>query len=333
MSTIKDCRKLVVRPKIRGVPYYGTTMCQATYKSGKPCKNKAYWNSGGTFTCGVHKKDGAVKLKKDPNAAASKKQDLAEHQVTVENTRTENQVAGRRGTVTASKLRMMKPVPHKKGYASIFPNFKHTKRTDGIGMSKLSPKSLGPVNHRMPAALLPPAQSIENYHQHAKFWKFELRSNGLPTEDAHSLRIRAYKSKTADRHKHSRQKLKAAVKGGNINVPEYSLFYSSTGEPRKYNYLQSRFFYCHYFEELAQKEAEFATLKKMVEDGYNVNLIGYDSYEPAQTAEGLWKQYNNTSKPFGHELVLCALLILNDPEDYPWNRFRREHPELYADMI
>ena len=39
--------------------------------------------------------------------------------------------------------------------------------------------------------------------------------------------------------------------------------------------------------------------------------------------KALWQAYNDTSRPFGHELVLYTLLMLERKEDYPWNRYRR----------
>ena len=74
-----------------------------------------------------------------------------------------------------SKFRMMKKPEYKKGYLNVFPNSKHQDRKDGFGCASLSPKSLGPVQHTMPN--LPPAFNIENYHQFAKFWAFELDKN------------------------------------------------------------------------------------------------------------------------------------------------------------
>jgi hypothetical protein len=73
-------------------------------------------------------------------------------------------------------MHMMKPVAYIDGFLNVYPNFRHGKRQDGIGCSRLSPKSLGQVNHNMPG--LPPAVSLENFHQCAKFFRFELDDQG-----------------------------------------------------------------------------------------------------------------------------------------------------------
>ena len=67
---------------------------------------------------------------------------------------------------------MMKKPELIDGYLNVFPNYKHQNRKDGYGCAKLSPKSLGPVNHGMPN--LPIAKNIENYHQFAKFWDYSI---------------------------------------------------------------------------------------------------------------------------------------------------------------
>ena len=121
----------------------------------------------------------------------------------------------KKGTVTVSKLRMMKKPESISGFMNVFPNFKHQNRTDGYGCARLSPKSLGPVEHGMPN--LPTAKNIENYHQFAKFWKFELDENGKVKPEFFQKRIDAYNSDIAYRHKYDRKTLKEY--GPNINIP------------------------------------------------------------------------------------------------------------------
>lgn len=58
------------------------------------------------------------------------------------------------------------------------------------------------------------------------------------------------------------------------------------------------------------------------------------SHEHASRHSGhdLYWHYCNPGHPFGHEMVLHALLVLDDPADYPWNRYRREHPAPYENV-
>ena len=94
-------------------------------------------------------------------------------------------------------------------------------------------------------------------------------------------------------------------------------------------YLECRYMYCREYQRLVVQESEFSTLRKMIEqEGCNVQLIGYDAYDVGQKTP--YECYLDTSRPFGHELVLYTLLVESDPEQYPWNRYRRENPQVYA---
>ena len=79
---------------------------------------------------------------------------------------------------------------------------------------------------------------------------------------------------------------------------------------------------------LENVQTEFKKLKKALRNGFNLNIVGYDGYH---VDKSLWECYNDVSRPFGHELVLYTLLTIENPEDYPWNRFYRENEEIYRD--
>lgn len=304
------------------VPRYGEVKCQSTTKAGKDCSNMAYYAVGTKCYCGVHSnKDDPNRreLKKDTSLKAEqqKNRDQRSNDAQIENIK-----QGKRGELTVSKMPMIKQAIYLDGYVNVYPNFKHGGRKDGLGMPRLSPKSLGPVEHVMPN--LPPARSIENYHQFAKFWSFELTDEGLPTREAMEQRIDAYKSDVPHRHKHDREILKK-YGTGNVNIPAFSLYYTKSAEPRQYTYLECRYFYCYYYEKLTQEEPDFHKLKDMLSQGYNLNISGYDGYAPVDPM----KMYLDTSRPFGHEMVLYCLLI----NKYPWKTYREQHPKLYQDMF
>uniref|UniRef100_A0A6C0J4E0 Uncharacterized protein n=1 Tax=viral metagenome TaxID=1070528 RepID=A0A6C0J4E0_9ZZZZ len=206
------------------------------------------------------------------------------------------------------------------GYLNVFPNYRHNARKDGYGCSELSPKSLGPIEHNMPG--LPTALNLENFHQYAKFWSFEIDINDMPTEQTLHHRIKGYQSKIPARHKHSNDILS---KYGNVNAPKYSLYYRSDGTPLKYSYLECRYFYCHYYELLATETKSYKELLHKIKQGYNLNIVGYDGYPPS----GHIEMYLDISKPYGHEMVLYALLTIPETCSYPWNIYNREHKELY----
>jgi len=327
--------KLPVKPAKAVQPlqliYYGEMKCEAKYGSGDDCRNNAYFEYDSKYLCGVHSKkyEGKrVQLPKNPNKGQIKKDEQELRDKNVESEMKKNKKAGRAGDVILRKLKMMAGVPHVDGYQSVLPNFKHGGRKDALGLSGLSPKSLGPVNHVMPN--LPPAATIEDYHQQAKFWSFELDSNGSPTEEAFEARIAAYIKGSADRHKHSKDVLKKYSKTGNINVPEYSIFYDPLGNEHRYTYLECRYFYCHYFELLAGTHPQFQILSNLRKGGTNLNIIGYDSYPPTDNYNLM---YLDTSKPFGHELVLYCMLVQDHPADYPWNQYRSAHSGIYKNMF
>jgi len=287
-------------------PFYGETLCSSKVRTtGKQCTNYAYYNNNGLFLCGVHSKKGTrTTLIRNPNAKQHKEQILREMYAEIDDVAKNNDGPGH---VTVSKMHMIKNPEYRTGYLNVFPNYRHNHRKDGYGCSELSPKSLGPVEHNMPG--LPVAINIENFHQYAKFWSFELDDNDMPTKEALCYRIKGYKSNIPERHKHSKEVL---VKYGNINVPKYSLYYRSDGTPLKYSYLECRYFYCHYYELLATQTKSYIELLDKIEKGYNLNIVGYDGYPPI----GHMDMYLDTSKPYGHEMVLYALLTISDASSY-----------------
>lgn len=308
--------------------YYGEQSCQATIKSNsKPCTNNAYFISGEKLLCGVHCKQysNVLKLPKNPNKNIIYNNELLKRQKQIEICAEKNKINNTLGKVIVSKMYMMKTPNNVDGYLNVFPNYKHQNRKDGFGCMRLSPKSLGPVIHNMPG--LPDATTIENYHQFAKFWKFELDENGEILEQYKKNRIKAYTSPPM-RHKYDKKTL--SKYNNNVNVPEFSVYYDKYGNEHRYNYLQCRYFYCHFYELLVQKEQDFLRLKDMIKNGYNLNIQGYDGYN---VTNDLMVHYTDTSRPFGHELVLYTMLTEEHSENYPWNKYYEKNKEIYADVI
>ena len=215
---------------------------------------------------------------------------------------------------------------YKKGFLSVFPNFKHGSTVNGFGCSALSPKSMGPINHSM--AGLPVATSIENYHQFSKVFPCDVDINGDPSQAWLEQRKQGYSDPKPHRHSPS-----ADSASGNKNTPLYSVYYHpGTGEERRYTYLESRVFYSVWYERIARQLDDFKRLNELKEGGTNLQIVGYDGYSEG-VVEPLWECFNDTSRPFGHELVLFTMLTVEDPCAYPWNRFRGENFELYDGML
>lgn len=204
------------------VIYYGETQCQATVKSThSQCTNHAYYLcSNEQYMCGVHsKKEESTRVKLPTNPNKKENEQHIHHMRKMEQLATAqmNKESGMNGQVIVSKMSMMKQPIQITGFVNVYPNYKHGGRTDGLGLPRLSPKSLGPVCHGMPG--LPDATSIENYHQYAKFWPHELDENGQIKEECKQQRIEAYRNGPPMRHKHSRETL--LQYGKNVNVPYF----------------------------------------------------------------------------------------------------------------
>lgn len=318
----------MIKAREAETPFHGEETC-----SQKDCTLAAYYrpksllkNSLVPVFCGRHSdKKNRVALKKNPNAAKIQAEKLQAHAQSIVDVGNQNKKQDIRGTVSCHKMQMMKPVPLENGVLLVFPNNRHQDRSDGFGCCSLSPMRLGPVIHGQPG--LPDAMSIENYHQFNKCFSFE-QSEGQPLEIFYEKRNEAYLDAVPHRHKYDATKIKKMNKDyvNGVNVPMYSVHMDRDGKERHYSYLESRFFYCFWYERLAKQTQDFAILKQKLQDGVNLCICGYDAFQPTSD---LYTHYCDASRPFGHELVLYSLLTIEDEAEYPWTKFYREHCDLY----
>ena len=159
--------------------FHGEISCER-----RACRNNAYWNQDDENLCGVHaRKESRVALPKRPRAEQNQiKQDAATtHMETVRRATDDNQKAGRVGQVHLTRMRMMRAVDHIAGCQTIFPNFKHGGRSDGIGMPALSPMSLGQsiggIDTRQPG--LPRAAASKTFIKPAKCFRAKSTETGI----------------------------------------------------------------------------------------------------------------------------------------------------------
>ena len=307
--------------------FFGQHTCSASFnsgtKKGQKCDRKAYYIENDSLKCGIHsKKDQRQQLAKDPNDEILKMSKMQDDMKIVEYNATENKKNGKKGQVIVSKLKMMKLAENVEGFKKVFPNFKHANRKDGYGCAGLSPKSIGPINHIMPN--LPPAKNLENFHQYSKVFVFELDEQENQKAEYFQGRIEGYLDPIAHRHKHDPKMLKKLSK--NINIAKFSIFYDNKGTEHRFNYLESRYFYCKVYERMATIHPQFKHLKELLDNGYNLQIVGYDGYK---VDKSLVECYNDTSKPYGHELVLYTLLTVENTNDYPWNIMYENNKNLY----
>lgn len=80
------------------------------------------------------------------------------------------------------------------------------------------------------------------------------------------------------------------------------------------------------YEKGAPETKEFKSLQNKIKDGENLQIIGYDAYP---ITHSLQEHYEDETRPFGHELVLFSLLVLDDPKEYPWNVFYQKNIHIY----
>lgn len=265
------------------------------------CPKKAYYQEDDHPRCGRHSDATKRKtLKKRPkHDTQARDWDLIEK-------------AKGPGLIECAK-RGLFSIPKKDGFISIFPNY----RAKGDNTS-LSPMRLGPVLHGQPG--LPSSLNLENFHQGNKCFPKEVDEFGDPLPSYYEKRLEMYLDPIPHRHKFEKKDLPV----GNANKPFFSIFVLPDGTPQRYSYIESRYFYCHFYEILAKQTNAYAELVRQHEAGYNLLIIGYDGKE----ITSLQRMYEDESSPFGHELVLCSLLLLK-PEEYPWNIYHREHREIY----
>ena len=298
--------------------YKGEKTCEGSYKSGakknQPCDRPAYYNVAGKLLCGAHSKDTArVELPVNPNKSQVAKAANDNREDRVVELMTMNMKEGLKGQVIVTKLYGRKNPEHREGFMSVFPNNKHGDRTDGLGMNTLSPMRMGPIVHFIPNA--PIAKTLEDFWQSSKMYKCESQ-DGEPTEEYVRTRNAGFQNDKPQRHKKVRDFESGVV---------CSIWYDDKGGVHKLSYVESRQVYCTIYEHFARRSSQFAELVEARDNGMNLNIIGYDGHDvqryPGKTLKEKFEvAYLDPKVPFGHEMCLQALLIL-EPNDLPWRKY------------
>lgn len=292
--------------------YFGESTCACNvYKPIKRlCGRKAYYrrNADNAVVCGYHSKEGErTKLAKNPMAGEIRHQELMNRTAICHYVAQTNKQNNVRGVVKCMKMKMFGNVPFIHGFINVFPNYKHGNRQDGLGLPSLSPKSIGPVEHFQLG--LPIALNLENFHQGNKVFSSELDENGQPLPLFYETQRQMYLDPVPHRHKQA---------SGKKNVPAFSIWRDKNGTEHKIDYFTSRQFYCNYYDRATKENKDYIKLMKMLEDGYNLMIVGYDGYEVTYTIE---EHYKDITRPFGHELVLYTMLTCGE-EDWPWRKWK-----------
>lgn len=310
------------RSTTSSIGYYGEGTCQRT----EECEKKAYYWSKGQAVCGAHSRsDGSRSaLPKNPNKDKIEEERIMSLIEAAEESAKAH--SNMRGRVGLRRIGMMKPTPMVAGYYTVLPNAR-AKSKGGLVLAypELSPKNLGPVVHGQPE--LPECANLENFHQFNKVFKSEVNeATGERIEAWFERRRKGYKDTEAHRHKLAASKsehLRKAGKGAKGNSCLYSVFVKPDGQEMKCDYIQSRVFYCSFYDRLAR---ETQAIQKLVDNIYvhnrSILIAGYDAKnEDDVTPEQIAEWYFDPSHPFGHELALVAILLhWHDPEELPWRK-------------
>ena len=323
---------------VRHSPYFGEERCEILRKNGLRCPNNAYFclpvGDETKFACGAHSrgKQNRIELEKNPQERKLAETALALHAVSITKETARNFTLDIPGKLSGFKMQMMRKVPLKAGVLNVFPNFRHQNRIDGFGCSSLSPMNLGPVKHGEPIGNDVSA-NLENFYQFSKVYANEVDAFLDPEDEWFNMRDRAFADPIGRRHKYDSTIRKAAV-GADKTL--YSLHFLPDSKEMRYDYIQSRWFYCIHYEHLVKSKDDFRKLKEKLANGTSLCICGFDAFNPERdektheiTAEILYKHYTDPSRPFGHELVLITMLTLPDSQQYPWNVYHEKNRHWY----
>lgn len=268
--------------------------CSSLTRRGAPCRKIGIYLQEGRICCNVHSVEGL----------RSKISQTVDHSLWQAAAR-DNVSRGIPGTVVCAKISYGSISNSDPTFLRVFPNNKHQNRTDGFGCCSLSPMRL---------IVLGVSHSLENYYQGSKKFPHESWEEYLVNRE------RMFQDPTPHRHKFQRGMR-----------PECTYFPNKDNVLQAYNYLDSRYYYCMWYEFLVQSNSDFLQLRTYLSQGMNLMLCGYDACS-ALRPDNADEIYHDTSTPFGHESVLFCLLTLSSRDKYPWRRYCEAHPELQYPM-
>ena len=297
--------------------YSGSCICHA-------CKRKAYYISKGKYYCGIHSRDDnqRKKMPLTPRYIVinERRELLKNHTEIVEKTRSFNFDAFKTGAVTLQRLLMMQTPVLTTGSILIFPNRRHGKHmyaTDDF--SSLSPMKMGPIKHGQIG--IPDALNLENFHQGSKCFKEEYdTATNNPSGLYYKNRNKFFQDPEPHRHKFEGANKK------NKNIPLFFVWKDKNEKEHHLTYIESRQFYCTFYEREAWKNEKYIDLHQMNAVGYNIEICGYDGnpmidYNSEISIEDqIIQAYLDDKVPFGHERVLATMLLI-EPCFYPWKIF------------
>eukprot|EP00298_Acanthocystis_sp_HF-20_P011626 c19484_g1_i1.p1 GENE.c19484_g1_i1~~c19484_g1_i1.p1 ORF type:complete len:302 (+),score=108.98 c19484_g1_i1:143-1048(+) len=150
------------------------------------------------------------------------------------------------------------------------------------------------VDGKQGSSLLP-NRPLELVWQSAKITPDEIDKNGKVKSSFFERRKKIFKEgKVKRRYLDKSQTIAGALFGGEGQTVV--------------QWVPSRIFYCTSYDTSVQKKKEFKLLENLVENGFNILLLGPDGFPIGPNEEDIKLAYESTAHPFGHERVLLALL-------------------------
>jgi hypothetical protein len=270
----------------------------------KICGRFCGWKNGNEYTCGMHKKKDVVyekvKKLKDEKQKQREKENLKrrkQHKVTVERQKLKNNKNGKKGLVICDKkihYRAKNVIDKRDPLHDGFLNINVCSSAKGI-WKELSPMYLGndvgiPTSETEDGSKDGKKLTFLNIES---LWQSMKKYENESWEDYYETRVEWSKHKKGKRRKQFGKK-------ANRNIPEFSYW-----KGKKLSYMEARkSIYCPLYAKYVVKTEAYKRLKSLLNQGYNLCIIGYDG----RIIDDLKKEFNDSSKPFGHEIVLVCLL-------------------------
>jgi hypothetical protein len=303
--------------------------CQAKNAKGKneggACTKPASFFFQDRLLCGTHKgkHNAYVKLPENPDAKSNKEAMIASHDATVELMMQENRKNGLRGKIMVTRMVVNESVKLTSGYKGVFPDMKS--HPNGLTVKTLNPGNVGPIKNNQDDII---SLNLENYFQSGMMYSSEQEKDGSVSDKFLDRLDAGRQMKKPHAHKYDMFEEWKGLK----NDVVVKWVRETSADLITYSEVEARYFYCSIYENHVKSLPEFLALEKFLEDGYNLQICGFtgSSLPDGEIKDVLYTLYTDDKKPFRHELALCAMLTLSEDE-YPWNKFHMEHPEVYAE--
>jgi hypothetical protein len=305
------------------------------------CGNRAHFKLDDRYLCGTHSRQNADDRITLPERSKTQKMEFERKECErLEEEQYEAKYLFHPGNICLARLGGFGRTPKiLQGYKPISPNAKGGHFVGSKNFLTLSPMKMGPLPPEMHKEDkgelgMKEVTNIENLHQGTKAYegeakKDEKKEQFVPTDEYKAGRDAMVYDPEPHRHKPSSEKK---------NEPLCSFWILPDGKPQAVTYIESRARYCFHYEHFARLSDEFKQLVNWHQDGYHLQICGFDAFEIPEVkelpkdspfkdrkepkelllkAQSFYNAMRDDKHPFGHERVLYALLTL-PRELLPW---------------